>query len=50
MLVIQERNLTNYTYNVATADPIGPQILGSYLACFLALRLTMEQRLQQEGG
>ncbi len=50
MLMIQDRNLTSHTYNRATADAIGTQILQSYLPCFLALRLTLEKRLQQEGG
>jgi nucleotidyltransferase substrate binding protein (TIGR01987 family) len=50
MLMIQDRNLTSHTYNRATADAIGAQILQSYLPCFLALRLTLEKRLQQEGG
>jgi len=50
ILMIQDRNLTSHTYNRATADAIGAQILNSCLPCFLALRLTLEQRLQQEGG
>jgi hypothetical protein len=50
MLMIQDRNLISHTYNWAMADAIGSQILQSYLPCFLALRLTLEQRLQQESG
>ncbi len=42
MLMIQDRNLTIHTYNRATADAIGVQILQGYLPCFLALRLTHE--------
>ena len=50
MFMIQDRNLTSHTYNRATTDAIGAQILNSYLPCFPALRLTLEQRLQQEAG
>ena len=50
ILMIQDRNLTTHTCNRATADAITGQILNSYLPCFLALRLILEQRLQQGGG
>ena len=50
MLMIQDRNLTSHSYNRATADAIGAQILKNYLPCFQALRITLEQRLQQEAG
>ena len=50
MLMIQDRNLTSHSYNRATADAIGAQILKSYLPCFPVLRITLEQRLQQEAG
>jgi nucleotidyltransferase substrate binding protein (TIGR01987 family) len=49
MLMIQDRNLTIHTYNRATADAIGFQVLHSYLPCFQALRARLEHRLQQEG-
>jgi hypothetical protein len=42
--------LIGHAYNRATADAIGTQIPNSYLPYFLALRLTLERRLLQEGG
>jgi nucleotidyltransferase substrate binding protein (TIGR01987 family) len=49
MLMIQDRNLTSHSYNRATADAIGSQILQRYIPCFQALRARLEQRLEQEG-
>jgi len=50
MLMIQDRNLTSHTYNRATADAIGQQILSRYLPCFQQLRTRLEQRQLEEGG
>jgi nucleotidyltransferase substrate binding protein (TIGR01987 family) len=50
MLMIQDRNLTSHTYNRATADAIGQQILCCYLPCFQQLRAKLEQRQLEEGG
>lgn len=50
MLMIQDRNLTSHTYNRATADAIGQQILSRYLPCFQQLRTRLEQRQLDEGG
>ena len=50
MLMIQDRNLTSHTYNRATADAIGQQILSRYLPCFQQLRTRLEQRQMDEGG
>jgi nucleotidyltransferase substrate binding protein (TIGR01987 family) len=50
MLMIQDRNLTSHTYNRATADAIGQQILSRYLPCFQQLRTKLEQRQLDEGG
>jgi len=50
MLMIQDRNLTSHTYNRATADAIGQQILSRYLPCFQQLRARLEQRRLDEGG
>jgi nucleotidyltransferase substrate binding protein (TIGR01987 family) len=49
-LMIQDRNLTSHTYNRATADAIGQQILSRYLPCFQQLRTRLEQRQLEEGG
>jgi hypothetical protein len=46
--MIQDRNLTSHTYNRATADAIGDQIISSYLPCFQQLRASLEQRLLEE--
>ena len=48
MLMIQDRNLTSHTYNRATADAIGQQILSRYLPCFQQLRAKLEQRQLDE--
>ena len=48
MLMIQDRNLTNHTYNRSTADAIAAQIVASYLPCFQQLRSTLQQRQEQE--
>jgi nucleotidyltransferase substrate binding protein (TIGR01987 family) len=48
MLMIQDRNLTSYTYNRSTADAIAAQIVASYLPCFQQLRSTLQQRLEEE--
>jgi nucleotidyltransferase substrate binding protein (TIGR01987 family) len=50
MLMIQDLNLTSHTYNRATADSIGQQILSRYLPCFQQLRTRLEQRQLEEGG
>ena len=50
MLMIQDRNLTSHTYNRATADAIGQQVLNRYLPCFQQLRARLEQRQLDEGG
>jgi len=50
MLMIQDRNLTSHTYNRATADAIGQQILSRYLPCFQQLRTRLEQRQLEEVG
>jgi nucleotidyltransferase substrate binding protein (TIGR01987 family) len=50
MLMIQDRNLTSHTYNRATADAIGQQILSRYLPCFQQLHAILEQRQVEEGG
>ena len=50
MLMIQDRNLTSYTYNRATADAIGQQILSRYLPCFQQLRSRLELRRLDESG
>ena len=50
MLMIQDRNLTSHTYNRATADAIGQQVLNRYLPCFHQLRARLEQRQLDEGG
>jgi hypothetical protein len=49
MLMIQDRNLTNYTYNRSTADAIASQVVSRYLPCFQQLRSTLQQRLEEEG-
>ena len=48
MLMLQDRNLTSHTYNRATADAIGAQIIDCYLPCFQQLRSRLEQRVQEE--
>lgn len=48
MMMIQDRKLTSHTYNRATADAIGDQIISSYLPCFQQLRASLEQRLLEE--
>jgi nucleotidyltransferase substrate binding protein (TIGR01987 family) len=48
MLMIQDRNLTSHTYNRATADAIGQQILSRYLPCFQQLRARLEHRQLDE--
>lgn len=48
MLMIQDRNLTNHTYNRNTADAIAAQIVASYLPCFQQLRSTLQQRQEEE--
>ncbi len=50
MLMIQDRNLTSHTYNRATADAIGQQILSRYLPFFQQLRSRLDQRQLEEGG
>lgn len=50
MLMIQDRNLTSHTYNRATADVIGQQILSRYLPCFQQLRTRLQQRQLEEGA
>ena len=48
LLMLQDRNLTSHTYNRATADAIGAQIIDCYLPCFQQLRTRLEQRVQEE--
>jgi hypothetical protein len=48
MLMLQDRNLTSYIYNRATADAIAAQIIGCYLPCFQQLRSRLEQRVEEE--
>ncbi len=48
MLMIQDRNLTSHTYNRATAEAIGDQIIRGYLPCFRQLQARLEQRLLEE--
>ncbi|MCP9775759.1 nucleotidyltransferase substrate binding protein [Cyanobium sp. WAJ14-Wanaka] len=48
MLMIQDRNLTSHTYNRATADAIGGQILAQYLPRFRQLRARLNQRLLEK--
>ena len=48
MLMLQDRNLTSHTYNRATADAIGAQIIDCYLPCFQQLRRRLEKRVQEE--
>lgn len=43
MLMIQDRNLTSYTYNRTTADAISLNIIGTYMNCFVDLRSTLLQ-------
>ena len=50
MLMIQDRNLTNHTYNRSTAEAIAAQIVDSYVPCFQQLRGRLEQRLLEERG
>ena len=40
----------SHTYNRATADAIGQQVLNRYLPCFQQLRARLEQRQLDEGG
>jgi nucleotidyltransferase substrate binding protein (TIGR01987 family) len=49
MLMIQDRNLTSYTYNRATAVEIEAHIRDAYLTCFQMLRARLDQRLLEEG-
>ena len=48
MAMIRSRNLTSHTYNRATADAIGAQIIDCYLPCFQQLRTRLEQRVKEE--
>ena len=48
MLMIQDRNLTTYTYNRPTADAICLSISAIYLACFQELRQRLQQRQLQD--
>ncbi len=48
MLMIQDRNLTNHTYNRSTADAICQSITITYFACFQELRQRLRQRLLLE--
>lgn len=48
MLMIQDRNLTNHSYNRATADAIAAQLLNNYLPCFQQLSQRLKLRLLKE--
>jgi nucleotidyltransferase substrate binding protein (TIGR01987 family) len=43
--MVQDRNLTNLTYNRVTAEQVSGQVAQRYLPCFRELRLTLAQRL-----
>ena len=43
--MVQDRNLTNHTYNRVTAEQVSGQVAQRYLPCFRELRLTLAQRL-----
>ena len=48
MLMIQDRNLTSHTYNLATADAIAANIQKHYLGCFQSMRTRLQIRLEQD--
>ena len=48
MLMIQDRNLTSHTYNLATADAIAGNILECYLPCYQELREVLRQRQKED--
>lgn len=46
LAMVQDRNLTSYTYNRATAVQVSEQVGARYLPCFRELRLVLNERVQ----
>ena len=48
ILMIQDRNLTNHSFNRTTADAIAAQVLNNYLPCFQQLSQRLKLRVLEE--
>ena len=44
--MVQDRNLTSYTYNRSTAEQVSEQVGSRYLPCFQELRLVLNERVK----